>query len=31
MNGVLTLRHVSDEIRNVLHMTGLEKRLKIEN
>ena len=31
MNGALTLRHVSDEIRNVLHMTRLEKRLKIED
>lgn len=30
MKGALTLRHVSDEIRNVLHMTGLEKRLSIE-
>lgn len=30
MNGALTLRHVSDEIRNVLHMTGLEKRMRIE-
>ena len=30
MNGALTLRHVSDEIRNVLRMTGLEKRLSIE-
>ena len=31
MNGALTLRHVSDEIGNVLRMTGLEKRLKIED
>lgn len=30
MNGALTLRHVSDEILNVLKMTGLERRLKIE-
>jgi len=30
MNGALTLRHVSDEIRNVLKMTGLDKRLKLE-
>ena len=31
MQGMLTLRHVSDEIKNVLRMTGLEKRLKIED
>ncbi len=31
MNGALTLRHVSDEIRNVLRMTGLDKRLRIED
>ena len=30
MNGALTLRHVSDEIRDVLRLTGLEKRLRIE-
>ncbi len=30
MKGALTLRHVSEEIRNVLRMTGLEKRLTIE-
>ena len=30
MNGALTLRHVSDEICNVIRMTGLEKRLTIE-
>ena len=31
MKGALTLRHVSNEIKSVLHMTGLEKRLKIED
>lgn len=30
MNGALTLRHVSAEIRDVLRMTGLDKRLNIE-
>ena len=30
MNGALTLRHVSDEVRNVLRITGFEKRLNIE-
>ena len=30
MKGALTIRHVSSEIRNVLKMTGLDKRLKIE-
>ena len=30
MRGALTIRHVSGEIRNVLKMTGLDKRLKIE-
>ena len=30
MNGALTLRNVSDEIRDVLKMTGLDKRLKLE-
>lgn len=30
MKGALTLRHVSDEIMNVISMTGLDKRIKIE-
>ena len=30
MNGAVTLRHVSGEILNVLRMTGLDKRLRIE-
>lgn len=30
MNGALTIRHASGEICNVLKMTGLDKRLKIE-
>ncbi len=30
MQGELTLRHVSDEILNVLRLTGLETHLKIE-
>ncbi len=30
MKGALTIRHVPGEIRNVLKMTGLDKRLKIE-
>ena len=30
MKGALTICHVSGEIRNVLKMTGLDKRLKIE-
>ena len=30
MNGALTLRHVSVDIRDVLRMTGLDKRLNIE-
>ena len=29
MNGELTLKNVSDEIMNVISMTGLDKRLKI--
>ena len=31
MNGALTLRHVSAEIMDVLHMTGLDKKLHIES
>ena len=31
MNGALTLRNVSAEIMGVIAMTGLDKRLKIEN
>ncbi len=30
MKGALTLRHVSDEIMNVISMTGLDKRMKFE-
>ena len=30
MNGALTLAHVSDEIMSVISMTGLDKRIKIE-
>ena len=30
MKGALTICHASGEIRNVLKMTGLDKRLKIE-
>ena len=30
MKGALTLHHVSDEIMNVISMTGLDKRIKIE-
>lgn len=30
MNGALTIRHVSGEIRSILKMTGLDKRLQIE-
>ena len=30
LKGVLTLRHVSPEIMNILGMTGLNKRLNIE-
>ncbi len=30
MKGALTLRHVSDEIMNVISMTGLDKRINIE-
>ena len=30
MKGALTLRHVSPEVMDVLRMTGLEKRLNIE-
>lgn len=29
MNGEVTLKNVSDEIMNVISMTGLDKRLKI--
>ena len=31
MNGALTLRNVSAEIMSVIAMTGLDKRLKIDN
>ena len=31
MNGALTLTHVSTEVLDVLHMTGLDKRLHIES
>ncbi len=30
MKGALTLRHVSDEIMDVIRMTGLDKRMKFE-
>ena len=30
MNGALSLAHVSDEIMSVISMTGLDKRIKIE-
>lgn len=30
MNGNLTLRNVSDEIMNVIRITGLDKRMKFE-
>ena len=30
MNGALTLRNVSAEVMDVLHMSGLDKRLHIE-
>lgn len=30
MNGALTLRNVTPEIMSVLHMTGLDKKLHIE-
>ena len=30
MNGALTLRHVSDEIMDVIKITGLDKRMKFE-
>ena len=30
MKGALTLRHVSDEIMNVISMTGRDKRMKFE-
>ena len=30
MNGALTLLHVSDEIMNIIKMTGLNKKLHIE-
>ena len=30
MNGALTLRNVTPEVMSVLHMTGLDKRLQIE-
>ena len=30
MNGALTLKHVSTEVMDVLHMTGLDKKLHIE-
>ena len=30
MKGALTLRHVSEEIMNVISMTGLDKRMKFE-
>ncbi len=30
MNGALTLRNVTPEVLAVLHMTGLDKKLHIE-
>ena len=30
MNGALTLRHVSDEIMDVIKLTSLDKRLRFE-
>ena len=30
MDGALTLRHVSEEIQNIIKMTGLSKKLHIE-
>lgn len=30
MNGALTLKNLSPEVLDVLHMTGLDKRLHIE-
>lgn len=30
MNGALTLRNVSDEVKGVIKMTGLDRRLRFE-
>ena len=30
MNGALTMRHVSDDVMDVIKMTNLDKRLKME-